>query len=68
MGCRARPPAHPLPPTLPQTIEYNEPSYLGNAFPVSIYNLAIANSVLMGGVELFRQFFYLVRHPAVHGT
>jgi light-harvesting complex II chlorophyll a/b binding protein 4 len=37
-----------------QTVVYNTPQYAGVDLPFSIYNLAIANSVLMGGVELFR--------------
>ncbi|EFN53512.1 hypothetical protein CHLNCDRAFT_56266 [Chlorella variabilis] len=37
-----------------QTLVYDSPQYAGVELPFSIYNLAIANSVLMGGVELFR--------------
>lgn len=33
---------------------YEQPQYAGVQLPFSIYTLAIANSVLMGGVELFR--------------
>lgn len=33
---------------------YNQPQYAGIELPFSIYTLAILNSVLMGGVELFR--------------
>lgn len=37
-----------------QTVVYEAPQYANVGLPFSIYNLAIANSVLMGGVELFR--------------
>jgi light-harvesting complex II chlorophyll a/b binding protein 4 len=37
-----------------QTAEYNDPSYLGVQLPFSIYALAWANSILMGGVEFLR--------------
>jgi len=33
---------------------YDQPQYAGVDLPFSIYTLAILNSVLMGGVELFR--------------
>ena len=49
------PPArhYPTPPPL-QTAEFANPSYLGVDLPFSIYQLAWANSILMGGVELLR--------------
>ena len=33
---------------------YDAPQYAGVALPFTIYQAAVANSVLMGGVELFR--------------
>lgn len=51
-------PATPSPSACPpfplQTVVYDTPQYAGVALPFSIYTLAILNSVLMGGVELFR--------------
>ena len=37
-----------------QTIVYDAPQYAGVQLPFDIYTLAILNSLLMGGVELFR--------------
>uniref|UniRef100_UPI0027293F4F Chlorophyll a b binding CP29 n=1 Tax=Chlorella ohadii TaxID=2649997 RepID=UPI0027293F4F len=37
-----------------QTLVYNQPQYAGIDLPFDIYTLAVLNSVLMGGVELFR--------------
>eukprot|EP00887_Chlorella_sp_A99_P006957 scaffold2.g6957.t1 len=39
-----------------QTAEYANPSYLGVELPFSIYQLAWANSILMGGAEIIRNF------------
>lgn len=46
--------AAPRSPLAAQTVVYNAPQYAGVELPFDIYTLAIANSVLMGGVELFR--------------
>ena len=43
-----------LPPVPPQPQVYNQPQYAGIDLPFDIYTLAVLNSVLMGGVELFR--------------
>lgn len=45
---------NPNSPTKNQSAEYANPSYLGVELPFSIYQLAWANSLLMGGVELLR--------------
>jgi len=37
-----------------QTLVYDRPQYAGVDLPFDIYTLAVLNSVLMGGVELFR--------------
>ncbi len=48
-------PAHPPLAARPlQTLVYENPQYAGVNLPFSIYTLAILNSLLMGGAELYR--------------
>ena len=48
------PPLFPCLPSPLQTLVYDRPQYANVDLPFDIYTLAVLNSVLMGGVELFR--------------
>lgn len=53
-GARADLHCHHCLPFPPGPQVYNQPQYAGVDLPFDIYTLAILNSLLMGGVELFR--------------